>query len=76
MILISKEFNSSEKLADYINLNNINKEDIQQITNFVYNGYVTYTLFYWAKEMVEVNKNKHDELMFIKKEILHSNSIR
>ena len=57
MTLVSRIFSSSEKLTEYVNSNEISKEDIQQITE--YNNW--YSLFWWENATVEIPKNKTDD---------------
>ena len=70
--LVSKIFDSSEELTDYVNLNNISKEDIQQIVTFTC-GFIKYQLFYWKKEYIKVSVNKDDdkEWMYHQREVNH-----
>ena len=72
MTLVSKIFNSSEELTDYVNSKGISKEDIQQIVTFTC-GFVKYQLFYWEKEYMSVSVNKDDdkELMYSQREVNH-----
>lgn len=51
MTLVSKIFDSSEKLTEYVNSSGISKEDIQQIVTFTTCGFMKYQLFYWGKRI-------------------------
>ena len=51
MTLVSKIFDSSKKLTEYVNSSGISKEDIQQIVTFITCGFMKYQLFYWEKNI-------------------------
>lgn len=78
MSLVSKIFNSSEELTDYVNSNGISKEDIQQIVTFTSCGFMKYQLFYWEKECMKVSVNKDDdkEWMYYQRQVNHVYSER
>lgn len=61
MTLVSKIFDSSEKLTEYVNSSGISKEDIQQIVIFTTCGFMKYQLFYWEKEYMKVSVNKDND---------------
>lgn len=65
MSLVSKTFNSSEELTEYVNSSGISKEDIQQIVTFTTCGFMKYQLFYWEKEYMKVSVNKDDDKEWI-----------
>lgn len=78
MTSVSKIFDSSEKLTEYVNSSGISKEDIQQIVTFITCGFMKYQLFYWKKEYmkVSVNKDNDKEWMYHQREVNHVYSER
>ena len=78
MTLLSKIFDSSKELTEYVNSNEISKEDIQQIVTVTTCGFMKYQLFYWVKEYmnISVNKNDDNEWMSHRREVNHVYSER
>ena len=72
-VLVSRIFDSSEELTEYVNSNGISKEDIQQIVTFTTCGFMKYQLFYWEKEYMKVSVDKDDdkEWMYHQREVNH-----
>ena len=64
-VLVSRIFDSSEELTEYVNSSDISKEDIQQIVTFTTCGFMKYQLFYWEKEYMKVSVNKNDDKEWI-----------
>ena len=56
VVLISKSFNETDKLTDFVNQNLILKKDIQQITSDSYKDY----LFYWGDALHALSETKQD----------------
>lgn len=73
-VLVSRIFNSSKELTEYVNSNEISKEDIQQITE----RDNSYSLFWWETVTVEIPNNKTDDKghMYLQKEVNHVYSER
>ena len=73
MSLVSKIFDSSKELTEYVNSSGISKEDIQQIVTFTTCGFMKYQLFYWEKEYMKVSVDKDDdkEWMYHQRQVNH-----
>ena len=78
MTLVSRIFDSSEELTEYVNSSGISKEDIQQIVTFTTCGFMKYQLFYWEKEYMKVSVNKDDDKkwMYHQRQVNHIYSKR